>query len=481
MATKKWGLSILTAFVIGNMIGGGIFMLPASLSQVASPMGATLAWIATGFGVLMIALVFGNLSIRKPELTAGPQSYAQALFSSPQAGKVAGYSIAWGYWAANWGANASVIISFSGYLSTFFPVMQNKQVLMTIGTFQLELGKILTFIICSAVLWGFHWILSRDFNNGGKFGILATGTKVAGFLMFILLTVWTVDLSISGEEFTFVNQEGQNTPLLSQLNGAAIMLLWAFIGIESAVMLSNRAKSQADVKKATLLGLIFSVFIYVSITLLTMKAIPLEELQHSQKPLVDALNSVIGNSGAYILAILALISLIGSTFGWIVVSAEVPYQAAKNGLFPRFFTKINKKGSPIRSMFITNFMTQLFLFSTVSGTLSQAYNWAIVISTLAFLVPYFVSALYQLKLIITGETYQSSKNRIVDGVITVFALIYSLWVIKSGTADWFTFFLGLSFYAVGLLLYPFIMKGSFQYVHVAAQTNKVIQTEARNI
>lgn len=82
METKKWGLWILTAFVIGNMVGGGVFMLPANLAQVSGPMGSTLAWSITGLGVFMIALVFGNLAIRKPELKAGPQSYAQAMFPS---------------------------------------------------------------------------------------------------------------------------------------------------------------------------------------------------------------------------------------------------------------------------------------------------------------------------------------------------------------------------------------------------------------
>lgn len=102
METKKWGLWVLTAFVIGNMVGGGVFMLPANLAQVSGPMGSTLAWSITGLGVFMIALVFGNLAIRKPELKAGPQSYAQAMFPSKKAGKVAGYSMAWGYWVANW-------------------------------------------------------------------------------------------------------------------------------------------------------------------------------------------------------------------------------------------------------------------------------------------------------------------------------------------------------------------------------------------
>jgi arginine:ornithine antiporter / lysine permease len=470
MATKKWGLWILTAFVIGNMIGGGIFMLPTSLAQVASPMGSTLAWIATGLGVWMIALVFGNLATRKPELKAGPQSYAQAMFSSPKAGNVAGYSMAWGYWAANWAATASVIISFAGYLTTFFPVMQSKQVLLTMGTFQLEVGKALTFIVCSVVLWGIQWILSRDFNYAGNINILATGTKVVGFLLYIILTVWIFDASNLGDGFEFVNQEGQSLSLTSQINGAAITMLWAFIGIESAVMLSNRAKSQKDVKKATLLGLVISVFIYVGITLLTMGAIPQEELQQSQKPLVDALRAVVGNNGANIMAILALISLFGSTIGWIVVSSEVPYQAAKEGLFPAFFAKTNKTGSPVRSLFITNFMTQLFLFSTVSGTVSQAYNFAIVVATLAYLVPYLVSVLYQLKLIITGETYQATKRvRVYDGVITILALIYSVWVIKTGTADLKTFLLGIGLFVLGLVLYPFIMRKPFNNEQVESK------------
>lgn len=81
---QKWGFWVLTAFVVGNMVGAGIFMVPSTLAQTASPLGVTLAWLTTGFGVLMLALVFGNLAIRRPDLTTGPQSHAYALFSSPK-------------------------------------------------------------------------------------------------------------------------------------------------------------------------------------------------------------------------------------------------------------------------------------------------------------------------------------------------------------------------------------------------------------
>ncbi|MBE3569941.1 MAG: amino acid permease [Bacillales bacterium] len=459
MNNKKWGLWILTMFVVGNMVGGGVFMLPANLAQVSSPWGATLAWIATGLGVFMIALVFGNLSIRKPELKAGPQSYAQAMFSSPNAGRVAGYSMAWGYWAANWAATASVIISFAGYLTTFFPIMQSKKLLWSAGSFQLEVGKLTTFLVCTVMLWGIQWILTRSFDGAGKINLTATVAKVLGFTLFVVFTIFAFDQSNLGNAKQFVDSAGKAVSLGGQVNGAAISALWAFIGIESAVMLSNRAKSQGDVKKATLLGLLISMLIYIAITLLTMGALSQDELRESQKPLVDALGQVIGSAGTYIMAILALISLFGSTVGWIVVSSEVPYQAAKTGLFPIFFAKTNRKGSPVNSLTLTNLMTQIFLFSTISHTVSRAYNFVIVVATLAYLIPYLVSAVYQLKLVTTGETYGVAKGaRRIDGVITVLALVYSIWVIKTGTADMKTFSLGIGLFVVGLLLYPIIMR-----------------------
>ncbi|MFD0048986.1 amino acid permease [Actinomycetes bacterium NPDC127524] len=460
MQNKKWGMWVLATFVIGNMVGGGVFMLPSNLAQQSSSMGSSIAWGITGIGVFLIALVFGNLAIRKPELKAGPQSYAQAMFSSsPRAGRAAGYSMAWGYWAANWAATASVIISFAGYLSAFFPIMQSTKPLFYLGSSTIELGKFITFMVCTVMLWGIQAILAKNFNSAGTMNLTTTIAKVLGFALFIIVTVFIFDAANLGNGKAFIDTKGNVLSLGSQVNHAAISTLWAFIGIESAVMLSNRAKSQHDVKKATIIGLIVSLVIYVGITLLTMGAMPHDQLSHSEKPLVDALEAAMGHQGATVMAILALISLLGSTIGWIVVSSEVPYQAAKDQLFPAFFAKTNKNGSPIRSLTLTNIMTQVFLFTTISSTIGIAYNFVIVVATLAYLIPYLVSAIYQLKLVITGETYETIKgSRKLDGLITVLALIYSLWVIKSGTANLETFRLGIGLFVFGLILYPVLMR-----------------------
>ena len=94
-----------------------------------------------------------------------------------KAGKVAGYSMAWGYWAANWAATASVIISFAGYLSTFFPVYKVSK-FFSINGFSLELGKGLTFLVCSLMLWGIQYILSQNIDRAGNMNLLATIAKL---------------------------------------------------------------------------------------------------------------------------------------------------------------------------------------------------------------------------------------------------------------------------------------------------------------
>jgi arginine:ornithine antiporter/lysine permease len=464
VAEKKWGLWLLTALVVGNMVGSGIFMLPSTLAQTASPLGVTLAWVVTGLGVLMIALVFGKLSIRRPDLTAGPQSYARAMFKSEKSGNVSSFVMVWGYWIANWISNVAIITSFAGYLSTFFPVMTDASVLFFAGSQPIELGKAVTFVVCTFLLWGTHTVLVTNLNVAGKLNFIATVAKVAGFVLFIIAALFVFQLSNYGEFYTpVVDGAGQTHGLASQVNLAMISTLWAFVGIESAVILSGRAKSQRDVSRATIIGLFIALTIYMAITLLIMGVLPQDVLRASDKPFVDALAVMIGDGGAVLMAILALVSLFGAMIGWILISSEVPYQAARTGVFPSYFGKVNKNGSPVRSLTVTNTMSQIFIFSTISGTISEVYTFLITAATLAYLIPYFVSALYSLKLAIKGETYDVVKgSRIGDGVIAVLALIYSMWVIRSGTADWKTFSLGIGLFLAGFLIYPLINRKHFK-------------------
>jgi len=452
---KKLGLWILTALVVGNMVGSGIFMLPRTLSEIASPAGVLLAWVVTGLGVLMIALVFGNLAIRKPELRGGPQIYAKELFKTgSNASVLSGFMSSWGYWIGNLVGNIAIITTFAGYLSTFFPALVNQAELFTIGSFTLKVGNALTFIVCTLLLWFVHFIILNGLENAGKINLVATATKVIGFLLFIVIGLFAFQ---KANILPFVapryDEIGNTIGLLGQVNHAAVATLWAFVGVESAIVFASRAKKSIDVKRATILGLLIALAIYIGISSLVLGMLSHDALIASDKPLIDAIATVLGPVGGKILAAIGLVSLFGSTIGWVMLSAEIPYQAASQGLFLPAFLKVNKKGIPVFSMIITNGIGQLFIFSTISNTIASAFDFMITVATLSYLVPYFISSAFQLKLVYTGETYTNGRSRMTDGIIGVLATAYSIWVIYAGTADLKTFIFGVLLLVSGILFY----------------------------
>jgi arginine:ornithine antiporter / lysine permease len=459
--SNKLGLWLLTALVVGNMVGSGIFMLPRSLAEVASPGGVLLAWLLTGAGVLMLSLVFGNLSIRKPELNGGVQMYAKSLFKDgTAASRFAGYVVAWGYWFANVAGNVAILTTFVSYLSTFFPIMTSQAKLFTLGKMNVQVGNFISFLVCSALLWLIHSLILRGVEETGKINFVATSAKVIGFVIFLVITLFAFEKSnMLPLVQPRVSDSGVHLGLFGQVNQAAVNTLWAFVGIESAVMFSSRAKKQSDIKLATFLGLIISLIIYIGITTLVMGTLTQSELLKADKPLVDSLMKVIGPAGSYIMAVFDLIALTGTTIGWIFLSAEAPYQAAKQGLFPPIFLKENKNGVPAVSLIITNLLSQAFIFSTISQSVANAFNFVITVATLSYLVPYIVAAIYQLKLVAIGETYENQqKSRVIDGIITLLATVYSIWVIKAGTSDMKTFLFGIGMLVVGVIFFPFVKK-----------------------
>ncbi|MFC3882182.1 amino acid permease [Bacillus songklensis] len=456
MNQNKLGFWVLTALVVGNMVGSGIFMLPRSLSEAASPAGVMLAWLLTGAGVLMTALVFGNLAISKPNLSGGPQIYAKELFSKyKKVSLLSGFMSSWGYWIGNFAGNVAIITTFTSYLSTFFPILTSKAALFTIGSFTLKVGNSLTFLVCTVLLWGTHVFILQGIEGAGKLNFIATSAKVIGFLLFIIIGLFAFQKS---NLLPFVaprmDEAGRSLGLLTQVNNAAVSTLWAFLGVESAIIFASRAKKQSDVKRATILGLLLALAIYVGISILVMGMLPQEQLIRSEKPLVDAISAILGPIGGYLLAALGLISLFGSTIGWILLSAEIPYQAAKQGLFLPQFLNENGKGMPVYSLIVSNGLAQILVFSTISSSISAAFDFVIYIATLAYLVPYLISSLFQLKLALTGETYGRKMGRVIDSVIALFATIYSVWVIIAGTSDLKTFMLGLTLLASGIIFYP---------------------------
>ncbi|CAA7602767.1 Amino acid/polyamine transporter I [Acididesulfobacillus acetoxydans] len=462
MNQKKLGFWLLAALVAGNMVGSAIFMLPQSLANVGSPAGILLAWLFTGLGVLMIAHVYGQLSDFKPALLGGPPSYTRELFNGKsKLGQIMGFEIAWGYWTSNSPGNAAILITLVGYLTYFLPVLQSKAILFSVGGFHVQTGNFFSFAIASLVLWFVHYLMLKGTYAAGKINFVATVAKILGFLFFIVVALSIFDTTylhpfIAAKTLA----SGKTIGLFQQMNRGAILTLWAFVGIESAAWLSGRAKRQRDVKSATLTGLLIALIIYLLITFLAMGTLPAKELMVADKPLVDVLTKIIGPKGSFVMATLGVLSMLGATVGWILLSVEVPYQSARLNLFPHWFVKENKNGAPYRAAWITNGLTQVFLLSMISNTIANAFNEMVIIATLANLVPYLFSGLYSLNVVGKGENYEtvSLRKRLLDGTMALGATLYSFWVLKSGLSDLKTLALGMLLFVSGLVLLPLLPK-----------------------
>ena len=111
---QKIGLLITTSLVVGNMIGSGIFVLPAALASYGSI--SLLGWIFTATGALVLAKIFSNFSKMIVNKSGGPYTYVRAGF-----GDFIGFLVAWGYWISIWITNGAIAIAIISALSFFFP------------------------------------------------------------------------------------------------------------------------------------------------------------------------------------------------------------------------------------------------------------------------------------------------------------------------------------------------------------------------
>ena len=153
--TQKIGLLTTTSLVVGNMIGVGIFVLPAVLSNYGSV--SLLGWVFTATGALILAKIFSNLSKIISSKSGGPYVYSKAGF-----GDFIGFLVAWGYWISCWVSNGAIAIAIIGAASFFVPSLATNAVL------SVSLGLML--------IWFFTWINSRGIRESGKIQLITTVT-----------------------------------------------------------------------------------------------------------------------------------------------------------------------------------------------------------------------------------------------------------------------------------------------------------------
>jgi len=130
-----------------------------------------------------------------------------------------------------------------------------------------------------------------------------------------------------------------------QLKSTMLVTLWAFIGIEGAVVISGRAKDKKDVGKATVIGFVGAILIYAAISIFSFGIMNQADLAKLPDPSTAyVMKAIVGDWGAVVLNLGVIISILGAWLAWTIMTSEVPSTAAVKGVLPKAFGKFNKNG-----------------------------------------------------------------------------------------------------------------------------------------
>ncbi|WP_196001266.1 amino acid permease [Clostridium sp. 1001271B_151109_B4] len=406
---KEISLFMATMLVCGNMIGSGVFMLPSTLAQVSGPGATIIAWIMTTIGSILIAISFANLGTKYPS-TGGAYQYTKEAF-----GDFAGFLSAWLYWNGSWIGNAAIIVAITSYASAVIPALNNP---------------IISILFSSAILWIFTIVNILSVKVAGKLQSFVTVFKIGFFTLFIIVAFLNFDNSNIMPLFS----EGKG---LSTVPLAATSTLWAFIGLESATVAAGEIKNpEKNIRKSTIYGLIIAAIIYLAISIASMGAMDNQTLANSTAPLTDILTNALGNGFGKILTIAVVICILGTVIGWLLATARVSYAAGVDGVFPKFFGKINEKtGTPVNSLIFGAVLVNILLVMNFQKGMVDAFTFITILATLSYLPVYILSISAEMMLTFKENKEFSFKIFIKKSILPLLAFIYVLWTIYGSGAE----------------------------------------------
>jgi APA family basic amino acid/polyamine antiporter len=405
-ATRTLGLGAATALVVGNMIGSGVFLLPASLASFG---GLALGgWIASGSGAILLALVFAWLARARPA-AGGPYAYARLAF-----GDFAGFLVAWGYWISVWATNAALAIACVGYLEPFIPNVVHSPAAAA--------G------LAIALIWIFAVINLASVRSVGQVQLVTTVLKALPLAFVAIGGLWHFDVS----HFA-VTQHGA-VAIGRDLSATATLTLFAFLGLECATIPADHVADPGRIiPRATVIGTLIAAAIFVASTMGAMSLVPPEVLSHTTAPFADAARILAGEWAARAVAIGAAVSCLGALNGWTLMAGETPLAAAGDGVFPAAFGRMSARGRPAFGIVLSSILASVLVLLNASHGLVAIFTFIVLLATLGTLVPYSLCALAGF-LIRRGD---GSRVTATGGsaVVAILAFVYSLWAIGGAGAD----------------------------------------------
>ncbi|WP_245623354.1 amino acid permease [Spirillospora albida] len=397
---RDLGLPAAIALVIGNIVGTGIFLLPASLAAIGSV--SILVLVLITIGAIALALVFGRLGSRIPA-GGGPYAYSRHAF-----GEFVGFWTAWSFWLTAWLGNAGIAVAWVGYVN-YFVEWDSTAGKVTIALAGLLLAAVINL---------------SGAKNIGAFQMVTTVLKFIPLLFIGLVGMFFISTS----NFPDWNTSGDS--LWGAISLAAGLILFAYSGMESVTIVAERIqRPERNIGRASVYGVLACAVMYLLATVAVFGNVPSGDLVDSSAPFADAINNMFGGSGwGGVMAACAIISGIGALNGWTMLVAEMPMAAARDGMFPPVFGRLARNGAPSVGIIVGTALTAAMTVYAYLGS-ENAFNTILLLASFTSAIPYFFSAAAQLFWLVTGERAVSKAHLARDMVLASLALVFGAWIV----------------------------------------------------
>jgi arginine:agmatine antiporter len=391
---RKLGPVLATIVVAGNMIGSGIFMLPATLATVGSV--TIIGWVAATVGAVALALLFSKLARRQP-MAGGPASYIFDAF-----GPFAGMQASLWYWTSCLIGNVAIAAAAAGYFAAFFGIAA---------------GPALMAFITIVLMW-----LATAVNMvSPRFAGLFNGPLlITGLVPLVLIGTMGWFLFDPAQFSANWNVSGRSD--LEAVKESLVLVFWAYLGLESACVAAAVVENpERNVAIATIAGVLLAALIYIAVSTAMMGLAPASDLANSSAPFALVAGKIFGPVAGPLVAGCAMLKALGTLAGWVLLTAQCSRAAADHGLLPQIFARTRAGDTPIAGLMTAGVVGTVGVLVTISPTLGQQFGLLSEAATLFCLLMYLGGCAAAIKYRMRGAYVLTA----IGGAFCICAIVWS--------------------------------------------------------
>jgi APA family basic amino acid/polyamine antiporter len=194
----------------------------------------------------------------------------------------------------------------------------------------------------------------------------------------------------------------------------------------ATVPAGNIRDPEITIPKATIIGTIITIIIYLLSSVSIMGVIPQDQLANSSAPFAEAAYIIWGSTGKYLVGLGALISTFGALNGWILMQGHLPLAMAEDDMLPPIFKRKSKRNLPVFGLVVSSFLITIVVLANSSGGLVAIFTLLILVGTFLALVSYLFSSLSEVMIILKLKLAGWEKQIMKAFVLSIPAFAFSV-------------------------------------------------------